>query len=102
MANLQKVIKVTKAQYDILAAGGTVGDYTGLDDNYIYLVRDDSAPIIDITDGITAAHRTAVEENPATLIQYNDYIYVPNYRNNSSDTIPNYYSCFAGDEYSEY
>ena len=40
MANLQKVIKVTQAQYDTLAAGGTVGSYTGLNDNYIYLVRD--------------------------------------------------------------
>ena len=40
MANLQKVIKVTQAQYDTLAAGGTVGSYTGLNDNYIYLVKD--------------------------------------------------------------
>ena len=40
MANLQKVIKLTQAQYDTLAAGGTVGSYTGLNDNYIYLVVD--------------------------------------------------------------
>ena len=40
MANLQKVIKLTQAQYDTLAAGGTVGQYTGLNDNYIYLVKD--------------------------------------------------------------
>ena len=80
MANLQKVIKVTKAQYDILAAGGTVGSYTGLDDNYIYLVRDDSAPIIDITRGITAAHKAIVEADPSTMIQIGEYIYIPHYR----------------------
>ena len=37
--NLEKVIKLTQAQYDILAAGGTVGSYTGLDDSYIYLIE---------------------------------------------------------------
>ena len=40
MADLQKIIKVTQAQYDILKAGGTVGDYTGIDPNYLYLVKD--------------------------------------------------------------
>lgn len=40
MANLQKVVKLTQAQYDILAAGGTVGSYTGLNANYIYLVQE--------------------------------------------------------------
>lgn len=40
MANLQKVVKLTKAQYNTLSAGGTVGGYTGLNDNYIYLVED--------------------------------------------------------------
>ena len=42
MADLQKIVKVTQAQYDTLAGGGTVGSYTGLDDNYIYLVEDNS------------------------------------------------------------
>ena len=42
MPNLQKVIKVTQAQYDILAGGGTVGDYTGLNANYIYLIVDEN------------------------------------------------------------
>jgi len=41
MANLQKIIKVTQAQYNTLASGGTVGDYTGLDENYLYLVKDE-------------------------------------------------------------
>lgn len=43
MANLQKVIKVTQEQYDILASGGTVGGYTGLNENYIYLVQKDDS-----------------------------------------------------------
>ena len=42
MPNLQKVIKVTQQQYDILASGGTVGSYTGLNPNYIYLVEDNN------------------------------------------------------------
>ena len=37
---LEKVIKLTQAQYDTLANGGTVGSYTGLDPDYIYLVED--------------------------------------------------------------
>ena len=40
MANLQKVIKVTQSQYNILASGGRVGDYVGLDDRYIYMIED--------------------------------------------------------------
>ena len=40
MANLKKVLKLTQSQYDILASGGTVGSYTGLDDRYLYLVED--------------------------------------------------------------
>ena len=38
--NLQKIIKLTQAQYDTLSSGGTVGDYTGLNDNYLYLIQD--------------------------------------------------------------
>ena len=40
MADLEKIIKVTQAQYDILASGGKVGDYVGLQDNYIYMIED--------------------------------------------------------------
>lgn len=40
MANLQKIIKVTQEQYDILASGGIVGEYTGLDPNFLYLIKD--------------------------------------------------------------
>lgn len=40
MADLEKIIKVTQAQYDILASGGKVGDYVGLQDSYIYMIED--------------------------------------------------------------
>ena len=39
---LQKIIKLTQSQYDTLSQGGTVGDYTGLDDRYLYLIQDDT------------------------------------------------------------
>ena len=45
MDTLQKIVKVTQQQYDILKNGGTVGDYTGLNSNYIYLVQEDYADI---------------------------------------------------------
>lgn len=100
MANLQKVVKLTKAQYDTLASGGTVGSLTGLDDNFLYLVKDDSAPIIDITNGITAAEKAQVEANPGALLQYvydgSRYIFVPNY--DGGENLPTYYSSFAADE----
>jgi len=40
MAQLKKVVKLTQAQYNILASGGTVGSYTGLSEDYIYLIQD--------------------------------------------------------------
>lgn len=100
MANLQKIIKVTQEQYDILASGGTVGEYTGLDENYIYLVQDDSQPIINITNGITATHKQIVTENPETLIKYGDKIYNPYYADING--IPSYYSALSGDDYYVY
>lgn len=39
MSDLQKIIKVTPRQYEILANGGTVGGYTGFNSNYLYLVE---------------------------------------------------------------
>lgn len=42
MPNLQKVVKVTQAQYNTLKNGGTVGSYTGINPQYIYLVEEDS------------------------------------------------------------
>ena len=57
MAELQKVLKVTQAQYDTLAAGGTVGSYTGLNSNYIYLIQDDTEYIPTITYAVDAVTR---------------------------------------------
>ena len=48
MPNLQKIVKVTQAQYDILAAGGTVGSYTGLNENYVYLIEDTNTYITNV------------------------------------------------------
>lgn len=36
---LKKIVKLTQAQYDTLASGGTVGDYTGLDDDFLYVIQ---------------------------------------------------------------
>lgn len=39
---LEAVVKLTKEQYEILANGGTVGPYTGIDNTkYLYFVQDD-------------------------------------------------------------
>lgn len=45
MDTLQKIVKVTQKQYDTLNNGGTVGDYTGINSNYIYFVKEDYADI---------------------------------------------------------
>lgn len=36
---LQKIIYLTQSQYETLADGGTVGSYTGLNENYIYVTN---------------------------------------------------------------
>ena len=55
MENLERIVKLTAGQYRTLANGGTVGDYHGLDDNYIYLVKSDSndLPVINLTSDLT-------------------------------------------------
>ena len=59
MAQLEKFIKVTQEQYNTLQAGGTVGSYTGIDPNFIYLVENHSStdveanPSDDATDTLT-------------------------------------------------
>jgi hypothetical protein len=49
MSQLEKIIKVTQDQYNTLKQGGTVGAYTGIDPNYIYLVEDDTNYLSEIT-----------------------------------------------------
>ena len=95
MANLEKVVKLTQEQYNILAAGGTVGSYTGLDPTYLYMVED-MGGIIVVTNGIDSAIKEFVIANPATLLKYQEYIYVPQYFE-SGDSAPTYYNCFEGD-----
>ena len=48
MSNLQKIIYLTKTQYDTLAGGGTVGSLTGLNDEYLYCTTNDKILIDDL------------------------------------------------------
>lgn len=38
MLFVKKIIKLTQEQYDILENGGTIGEYTGLNPEYIYVI----------------------------------------------------------------
>ena len=73
MAELQKIIKLTAAQYATLAGGGsvTVGDITigpGLDDNYMYLVP--SSAVTDVQVNGTTVVSSGVA-NVVTNTAYN-------------------------------
>lgn len=59
--NLQKIIKLTQSQYNTLSNGGTVGDYTGLNDNYLYLIQSDSPdlPVVGVNDKNKILHTNA-------------------------------------------
>ena len=50
MAQLQKIIKVTQEQYNTLQSGGTVGDYTGIDPSFIYLVEDTGSDSLTVSE----------------------------------------------------
>lgn len=96
MANLQKVIKVTQQQYDILAAGGTVGDYTGLDANYLYLVVDENNYVLYDSNGnvtIINGHLIIQDDNGSTYTGddwdttfYADQIEIVNASNSDAQT----------------
>ena len=77
MANLEKIIKVTQEQYDILASGGKVGDYVGLQDNYVYMIEDTNEYVTTaggtIDGPLTIAPKTV--ETPLTLHYDNDNEY---------------------------
>ena len=104
MANLQKVIKVTQAQYDILAAGGTVGSYTGLNDNYVYLVVDENEYItsnggilngsLDVATYNGGSIRQITQNNHITSAIYGDYYSGEIIYNSSSN---DYMPLFADD-----
>ena len=70
MAELQKFVKVTQPQYNTLKNGGTVGSYTGIDPNYIYLVENEGWIIVDDND-------TSVVDLPQGIlyIQTSDGLY---------------------------
>lgn len=64
----------------------------------IYLLEDTSVrEIIDIDDGITEEIRDKVVENPESLLRYNEYIYVPNFKSDDRE-LPTYYTSFVVDE----
>ena len=67
MANLEKVIKLTQAQYDTLLNGGTVGSYTGLNPDYIYLIQD-NADYVEANSTITAATKCKITYDSKGLV----------------------------------
>jgi hypothetical protein len=77
MAQLQKIIKVTQEQYDILQSGGTVGDYTGIDPSFIYLVEDNGGAsgggLIKVTYEELVALRDNKELLPGCYYEIIDY-----------------------------
>ena len=98
MADLSKVVKLTQEQYNTLVSGGTVGDYTGLDPTFLYLVED-MGDIIDVSNGVTAEIRDYLIAHPATLLKYGEYIYVAQYTDGTlGSDAPTYYNCFEGDD----
>ena len=53
--------------------------------------------VIDVTNGVSQAIKDKVLANPATVLKYSDYYYVPQYQPEEG-TIPTFYNCFEGDE----
>lgn len=64
---LQKIIKLTQAQYNVLANGGTIGDYTGLNDNYLYLIQDDTNYVV-ANNPITAGTKCKITYDSKGLV----------------------------------
>lgn len=52
VANLEKIITLTDSQYQTLLDNGTVGGYTGINPNYLYMVPEETIALSDI-DGTT-------------------------------------------------
>lgn len=69
--NLQKIVRLTQHQYDILKAGGSVGDYTGIDPSYLYLISD-ANNFLPLTGG-TISGRLVVDNSDGTplILHYN-------------------------------
>lgn len=80
MANLEKIIKVTQEQYDILASGGKVGDYVGLQDNYIYMIEDTNE-YITAGEATNLGYYDTISENSDgtyTITRQTGYVYIGN------------------------
>lgn len=89
MAQLQKIIKVTQEQYNILKDGGTVGDYIGIDPNFIYLVEDTGtdANLIKITYDELVALRDNSKLIPGCYYEIIDYETVAYFNSNLIENI---------------
>lgn len=88
MANLEKIIKVTQEQYDILASGGKVGDYVGLQDEYIYMIEDTNEYITTAGGAIDGFLTITSKPDGAPLILHynNDNDYFLRIYPNANDT----------------
>ena len=64
---------------------------------------DPNHSIVNIDNGLTESIREIIQNNPSTLIYYNEYIYVPQYAGSGDEPrIPSYYSCFEADQARSY
>lgn len=102
---LQKIVKLTQEQYDILESGGTVGSYTGLNSNYIYLVQDDNNYVPLLMGDLSSVTLSFLQTNKlySFLVNYNSNTYTCNFTYSKVDTT-RYYAVKAVryDGYYEY
>jgi hypothetical protein len=87
MAQLQKIIKVTQEQYNILKDGGTVGAYKGIDPSFIYLVEEsesDSLTVseLQVTEAATFEKAFRVYSDEISGTEFEDQM--PMFNNDSS------------------
>lgn len=66
---LEKIIKVTQAQYDTLASGGMVGEYTGLSPSYLYLILNDDE-VTNIIDGQGSGSAQMVQDGDSGTFDF--------------------------------
>ena len=79
MAELKQIIKLTQEQYDTLASGGTIGEYTGLSPNYIYLVPDNKELVLetDLSIGSSSSWTQLSDEDASKLEVISSTLRVP-------------------------
>lgn len=64
---LQKIIYLTRAQYDTLSGGGTVGSQTGLNSNYLYCTTDENITTADLGDLIVPVSKGGTGKTSFTV-----------------------------------